>query len=146
MVKRGMIKKDILNQIQLLKKYYPEAAIKKISKNSFIWIGELRSSPMGSVYKIKLEYTLGRDPEVFVVEPSPLKLAEGQKRLPHVYSHDKQHLCLFYPKGDEWQEGKMIASTIIPWAIEWLFHYEIWLITSKWQGGGKHPVASEKNN
>jgi len=34
-----------------------------------------------------------------------------------------------------------IASTILPWASEWLFHYEIWRATGEWTGGGREPAA-----
>ena len=34
-----------------------------------------------------------------------------------------------------------IADTIVPWACEWLLHYEIWLATGEWHGGGEHPSA-----
>jgi hypothetical protein len=29
-----------------------------------------------------------------------------------------------------------IADTIVPWTAEWLVHYEIWLVTGEWYGGG----------
>lgn len=32
-----------------------------------------------------------------------------------------------------------IANTIIPWTIEWLYYYELWLATGEWLGGGDHP-------
>ena len=38
----------------------------------------------------------------------------------------------------KWNERKMIAKTIIPWTSEWLFHYEIWVTTGTWHGGGIH--------
>jgi hypothetical protein len=31
-----------------------------------------------------------------------------------------------------------IIDTIIPWTSEWLLHYECWLATGKWHGGGIH--------
>jgi hypothetical protein len=57
-------------------------------------------------------------------------------KLPHVYSSDTQYLCLHYPREKKWTESQNIAVTIIPWAAEWLFHYEIWVITGTWNGGG----------
>lgn len=30
----------------------------------------------------------------------------------------------------------MISDTIIPWTSEWLLHYEYWVLTGIWQGGG----------
>ena len=32
-----------------------------------------------------------------------------------------------------------IADTIVPWTAEWLVHYEIWLVTGEWYGGGDWP-------
>jgi hypothetical protein len=32
-----------------------------------------------------------------------------------------------------------IADTVLPWTTEWLYHYEIWLITGEWTGGGDWP-------
>ena len=33
----------------------------------------------------------------------------------------------------------LIAETIVPWASEWLFYYEIWKGTGEWYGGGDWP-------
>lgn len=124
--------------------YYPESSIVANKSKGFIWEGKLKSSPMGDHYEVKLIYESGRKPEVFVTKPEKLTLPENVTRLRHVYDHDLQKLCLYHPKDKEWHEGKMIASTIIPWAIEWLYHYEIWLITGIWHGGGIEHNSSKK--
>ena len=31
------------------------------------------------------------------------------------------------------------------WAIEWLYHYELWLITGDWLGGGTVHGATKKD-
>jgi hypothetical protein len=28
------------------------------------------------------------------------------------------------------------SGTILPWAAEWLLHYETWKVTDCWHGGG----------
>lgn len=33
----------------------------------------------------------------------------------------------------------LLAKTILPWTAEWLLHYEVWLVTGEWVGGGVHP-------
>jgi hypothetical protein len=33
----------------------------------------------------------------------------------------------------------MIANTIVPWSVLWLFYFEDWLCTGEWSGGGVHP-------
>lgn len=35
----------------------------------------------------------------------------------------------------------LISETIVPWASEWLFYFELWLVTKEWMGGGEHPSA-----
>lgn len=30
----------------------------------------------------------------------------------------------------------VIANTIVHWAVEWMYYYEIWVSTGKWMGGG----------
>lgn len=129
-------------QVRLMKFYYPDGTIEFIKNRGFIWFGELRSSPLGDLYKIKIVFEIRKKPEVFVVEPEKLKMANGKFKLPHVYDNTKQKLCLFYPDDKEWNTSKMIASTIVPWTIEWLYHYELWVILGKWMGGGKHPNSS----
>jgi hypothetical protein len=49
-------------------------------------------------------------------------------------------LCLYLP--GEWNESMLLAATILPWTSQWLFYYELWLITGHWMGTGHdHPVA-----
>jgi hypothetical protein len=30
----------------------------------------------------------------------------------------------------------LLSTTILPWTAEWLMHYELWLISGHWSGGG----------
>lgn len=36
-----------------------------------------------------------------------------------------------------------LAHTIVPWACDWLMHYEFWLATGTWAGGGVHPTKGD---
>ncbi|WP_286433610.1 hypothetical protein [Myroides odoratimimus] len=137
-------KLTIHNQLAGLKKDFEFGECKIIGGKVLQWVGILKSSPIGDEYKVKLTYEFGKSPNVFVLEPSSLKLAEGKKTLPHVYDNKKQRLCLYYPDGKEWNSSKSIAQTIMIWAIEWLYHYEIWLITGEWHGGGVEHGNSKK--
>ena len=84
---------------------------------------------------------------MFVVNPKKLKFYRNKKQLPHVYSTSKQRLCLFFPNGKEWNRSHLISETIIPWASEWLYYYELWLITGEWLGGGtEHSVENKKKS
>lgn len=129
-------KLNLYNQLGGLKKDFGFGESKIIDGKRLQWLGFLKSSPLGNVYKVKLTYELGKNPYVYVIEPSPLNLAKGQKKLPHVYDHKNQRLCLYYPDWKEWNSAKSISQTVMIWAIEWLYHYELWLITGEWLGGG----------
>jgi len=132
----------LIQQMAGLKKDFGDGKI-SFNRNKLTWEGMLKSSPLGDEYKIKLVYENGQSPKVFVLEPQPLKLAEGKTRLPHVYDHQKQRLCLYYPDGREWNSSKPIAQTIMIWTMEWLYFYELWLITGKWLGGGTNHGISK---
>jgi hypothetical protein len=104
-----------------------------VSHGCLYWTGTLQPTPASITYVIRLTYRGGNRPEVRVVSPE-IVAPEG-RRLPHVYPGKR--LCLCYP--GEWNAGKMIARTIVPWAAEWLVHYEIWTFTEHWHGGGHEP-------
>ncbi|MEY9893897.1 hypothetical protein ABIA35_007434 [Catenulispora sp. MAP12-49] len=70
-------------------------------------------------------------PCVTVTDP-PLELHPAGKWLPHVYRDG--NLCLYLP--GQWHEEMLLADTILPWASEWLLHYELWLVTGHWSGSG----------
>lgn len=132
-----------MQQFAALKRDYSFGSM-KITGDQLTWEGILKSSPIGDEYLIKVLYKKNDVPKIFVLEPKNLKLPEGKTNLMHVYDHDKQRLCLYYPNAKEWNSTKTIASTIMPWTIEWLYHYEMWLITGDWTGGGIHH-GDEKN-
>ncbi|MCX7648982.1 MAG: hypothetical protein N2050_00325 [Flavobacteriales bacterium] len=144
-----MVKKN--NKISLivqegaLKNMFPDGIIKRFREESLTWTCSITPSPLSNTYKLKLSYQRNRGVDVFVMEPKPLALAEGKNFLPHVYSTPEQRLCLYYPKAREWNESMLFTKTIIPWACEWLCHYELWVCTGIWHGGGiHHETEAEK--
>jgi hypothetical protein len=89
-------------------------------------------------YTVRVSYRLGwRRPRITVLDP-PLRTAEVS-RLPHVFPGDR--LCLHFTH--DWNEGMLIADTVVPWAAEWLLHYELWKATGKWHGGGHEPLRGD---
>jgi hypothetical protein len=95
------------------------------------WRGELRPSSYSRTYLVEVRYRLGHHPDVAVRKPDLEPNAEGW--LPH-YFHHNDTLCL-YDEG-EWHPTMHLARTILPWTVEWLFHYEIWKVTGLWHGSG----------
>lgn len=138
MIPRSVV--SVARQGNRLGQLFPDSAV-EIRRGTLTWIGDLQPSDFSAVYTAGLEYKLGRKPKVFVIAPA-LQERDGE-RPPHLYADDC--LCLYFPTANEWNARMMLADTIVPWASEWLLHYEIWLATGKWQGGGIHPRGDLKS-
>jgi hypothetical protein len=133
----------IANQAFNIKGMYKDAIVNTIQDKELQMVLSLKPSPLADIYKIKLLYNISSTPSVYVLEPKPLSLAKGKIVLPHCYDTPKQKLCLYYPKTKEWNKNMLLSKTIIPWAFDWLYHYEIWLATGNWTGGGIHPANNK---
>jgi len=128
---------NLARQACALRKLYPEGTCRLIGPK-LIWHGPLRPSPFSREYLTLIEYCRGKNPTTRIIRPSLRSLC-GDRKIPHIYKGDGDPLCLFYPPADEWNSSKWIANTIVPWACEWLLHFEAWLFTGEWDGGGIHP-------
>ena len=127
----------LIVQANKLQSYFPDSKY-SVRQNILVWKGYLQPTYLSPKYLIKVVYQRENHPNVYVMDPKPLVLAKEKSKLEHVYDTDKQHLCIYYKRAKEWNETKFIADTIIPWTSEWLFHYEIWVTTGAWHGGGIH--------
>jgi len=134
---------QITAEICALVRLMPNGVIKNRTTRSFVWETEVQPTPLSMKYRIKIEYAYGNSPQVFVTYPNPLSRYSGERTLPHCYSTEDQRICLYYPGFREWNKGKLIAKTILPWASEWLQYYELWLATGMWLGEGIHPKKDE---
>lgn len=114
----------------------------RIVGGTLVCRGSVQPTPLNAVYRVRIEYTPGFWPKVWVEEPI-LRSRSAEERIPHVYSGPRP--CLFYPKTQEWRSDRCIAATIVPWLMLWLFYYEIWLAGGDWHGGGIHPPEQSKN-
>ena len=133
----------IIIQAKAIEKLFPNTRVANFHDQLLSWTHTITPSPLGDLYKIKLVYQLNKSPKIYVLNPKPLPLANGKKILPHCYDQEQQQLCLYYPNNAEWNKTMLLSHTIIPWTYEWLFHYEIWLGTGEWTGGGKHPIKTK---
>ena len=129
-----------------LKRLYPKGTFLKETSQHIIWECDIMPTPLSQTYRIKIDYRANIKPDVYVVTPYPLPRYNGSKKLEHVYSTEKQKLCLFHPSFDNWNYAKPLVKTIIPWAAEWLMYYEIWVVTGEWEGGGIHPSGGIKKD
>jgi hypothetical protein len=112
-----------------------------------LWHVEVR--PADLRYWIAVQYMYGGDLgtcilrpslRVTVLSPVPARRAAApDEPLPHVFTEGPPaELCLYDPGvqagQSEWNETMLIADTIIPWASEWLYFYELWHATGVWHG------------
>lgn len=124
-------------QAEWLKKRYPDSKC-ELKGNKLVWNGLINPTPLSKSYQIKLICDQNKIPEVYLIG----KEIEGidRKDLPHNFGvcnnkgYQAVKLCLYY--GKEFDNSNRFSDTLIPWAQDWLFHYETWLITNKWCGGG----------
>ncbi|WP_020118767.1 hypothetical protein [Streptomyces canus] len=91
----------------------------------------LQPTPASQCYTVRIAYRHRHRPRVTVIDP-PLTLHPRATALPHVYPGGD--LCLHLP--GEWKEHMLLSHTILPWASEWLLHYELWRVTGRWAGSG----------
>lgn len=126
-----------IQQVAALKSQYNSNNSRwNIRPHGFTWLFNVTPTTLSNTYTLKIVYNEPFYPQVYVVFPKPLPLAEGAEKLPHTYDTKRQLLCLFDPRRGEWNSTMYIANTIFHWAIEWLYYYENWVYTGKWIGGG----------
>lgn len=88
------------------------------------WVGDVQPDQEGKTYTIKVVYLPGQPPRVYVLNPVL------QDDAPH--RNRDGSLGLYYPPDGSWNERKLIANTIMPWACEYLYFYETWQVTGEW--------------
>lgn len=125
-------------QMARLKQAYPNSQA-TLKRDVLCWVADLTPTALSRTYRIKLEMHKDGTPAVRLVQPT-LQTRDG-KRCPHLYPEGV--LCLYLPGAFEWTKEMQLVETIVPWISEWLAHYEVWLSTGVWTGGGAHPDTKD---
>ncbi|MBU9839277.1 MULTISPECIES: hypothetical protein [Enterobacterales] len=139
----------LAEQYHGLRARFPDARCYITDKNKkLVWEGILSPGPFSREYTIRVEYSPPSTPDCYVLSPVLKELSQGTK-IPHTYAtlpHLKRtQLCLYLPrkrhpdKYAEWRPQLLLSETVLPWASLWLFYFEQWLFSGKWEGGGAHP-------
>lgn len=128
----------LTQQVHRINLRYPGVFSYNLRKDKLECTGEVQPSLLSEKYKIRVIYSLQSMPHVYVLLPT-LRNRELES-IPHIYPDG--HLCLFLP--GEWTKQAYLADTVIPWAILWLYYYEMWHATGEWLGGGSHPMNNKK--
>lgn len=137
----------LIEQKSFLEMAYPDSKV-WISNGVLTWYGKVKTNPFSKEYDVKIEYRMGKSPRVWLLNE---KIEEDQEAyIPHNYGVNREEnsiqLCLYKPRNKEWMKHYSLADTIVPWAIEWIYFYEIWKVTGEWKGGGAHPTLKDRKN
>ena len=131
---------SIDQQCAAMKASWPSFAVRDVNRalQRARWVGSV--TPQFSRFTLEVRYRVGYWPQTRILHPELVRMPENPEgQLPHVYPPaDDPRLCLFDPVSGEWKGSMTIARTIVPWAIDWIACYELWLMTGRWTGGGRH--------
>jgi hypothetical protein len=93
------------------------------------WVGDLHPSELSPAYRTRIDYELGQYPTVNVIDPP---ITDVYDRVPHIYNSGE--LCVH--DADDFTPSMLLVDTVVPWTIEWLFFWELFLVTDHWYGDG----------
>lgn len=131
----------LIHQRLALARRYPESKV-FLTRHELVWSGRLNPTEYSKTYEVVISHNLHLAPLVYVARPR-LEAVTG-KRLPHVFALNT--LCL-HTLSRSWIASRLVADTLVPWASEWLFFYELWLATGgEWFGEGVHPAAGLRDS
>ena len=132
----------LIEQKIALSQAYPCSTCRLV-RNVLTWRATIKPTSFSRSYDATLIYNGHQPPRISIGGESLRKLDDPS--FPHRYeidaAHNKVRICLYYPGDLDY--SKPFSETIVPWISEWLFHYEIWLATDRWSGGGIHPPSGK---
>lgn len=136
----------LAQQMFALQADYPDGKCGIEKHKKLVWGGKVRPTPISQEYPVLMTWEQGRSPRVWVVGDNLQKMDDPE--FPHKFHINEEkrmvRLCLY--RYQEFNSSKLLSRTIIPWTVEWLYFYEIWLATGEWCGGGEHPAEGERKD
>jgi hypothetical protein len=112
----------------------------QIVRSQLSWDQSIQPHILAHNYLCRLEFKLETYPKVYCLTPALSVLAEG-RTLPHVYTRTEPIcMCLFMRNRECWNDSMVLADVVIPLAFYWLAHFEEWLYSGVWRGGGTHAI------
>ncbi|GAB3920242.1 hypothetical protein GCM10028827_01640 [Mucilaginibacter myungsuensis] len=104
-----------------------------IGRNVLKCVGWLQPPDCTHRYKVLIEYVLGYEPKTTVLFPNV-------KPSKHIHMYKDKSLCLSFPPDLKWTQNSRMAELTIPWLVEWIIFYEIYLINGNIWEGPESPV------
>lgn len=134
-------KSALLHQKMLIERHYDFLKV-LVEDGILICQGVVRSVDFKNVYKIEIRCVCGFEPYSKIIEPVDI---EPNLKI-HMYNDHS--LCLHYGPDMDWNACTPIYKYTVPWVIEWILYYELYLINGgKWEGkeSPAHFSEAEKN-
>lgn len=118
---------------------YPESSGHIFHGGRLVWQATLRPSSISDVYQVSIDAKPQKFPMVWV-SGGAIDRCKDLSLVPHKFNYEddssRVQVCLQY---QDWSSDQLFTETVMPWCCEWIVHFEIWLATDKWHGGGIHP-------
>lgn len=114
-------------QQRWIEQTYPGVFTCTVERGVLTCVGTVRPTDDCAAYRVCLKYVPGEPPQVFI-NSHPIKPGKAI----HMYSNGA--LCLHYPPDLSWKHRTSVAAYTVPWVLEWIVCYELWLLTRKWEG------------
>jgi len=123
------IKENLEFHARSLRLSFPNAEC-SIGGQTLTWRGKLTPDCLCRTYDVEIEYKAFEWP---IVRVSPIGM-EIPAIKSEIHMFKDGSLCLYNNDNREWNPNMTLAKSIVPWICEWLYFYEIWLVTRKWLG------------
>jgi len=114
---------SLIVQRRLMQETFPQF---QFFKKGIYWLGKIKPTIQSPEYLIKISYQEYTALKVEVISPA---IHPNGK---HIYPDGS--LCLYFPQDHPWRGVNLLARTLVAWAAEWLYCYEVWRATGEWVG------------
>lgn len=112
----------------LIEKHYDFLSF-KMKDNVLICSGAIASLDYKYEYKFEIRCVAGYEPCCKILEPECIVPSK------EIHMYENHTLCLHYPPDLKWSGWTPIYKYTIPWTVEWIHYYEIFLVNGgKWEG------------
>jgi len=108
-----------------------------------LYTGTVRPTPHSPKYRIAGKYKWGQVPKAYVIgipKPKTFDVLPWAKQevfdamIQLLYKSPIPEYWLISISEYNWVDDFLLVETYIPWTVDWLKFYEIWLSTGKWDG------------
>ena len=126
---------------KLIEQYYDFLKC-TIKDKVLVCIGKIHNVDYKNDYQLEIKCIAGKEPYSKIVEPSGI-IPDTK-----IHMYNDHSVCLHYPPDMKWNGLIPIYKYTIPWLVEWIHFYELYLINGgKWEGRESpvHFTEEDKN-